>query len=69
MRINGARCNDIKRIAIFANIYDGAPNWNTTDGVVTADMPDQPRIEVRMTGGRNDKRLCGACCSKTSAGP
>ena len=59
MRINGARWNDIKRIAIFANIYDGAPNWNTTDGVVTVNMPDQPPIEVRMTEGRNDKRLCG----------
>lgn len=22
-------------------------------------MPDQPPIEVRMTEGRNDKRLCG----------
>ena len=59
MRINGSRWNDIKRIAIFANIYDGAPNWNTTDGVVTVNMPDQPPIEVRMTEGRNDKRLCG----------
>lgn len=59
MRINGAHWNDIRRIAIFANIYDGAPNWNTTDGVVTVTMPDQPPIEVRMTEGRNDKRLCG----------
>ena len=59
MRINGAQWNKIKRIAIFANIYDGAPNWNTTDGVVTVTMPDQPPIEVRMTEGRNDKRLCG----------
>lgn len=59
MRINGARWNEIRRIAIFANIYDGAPNWKTTDGVVTVTMPDQPPIEVRMTEGRNDKRLCG----------
>ena len=59
MRINGAHWAKIKRIAIFANIYDGAPNWNTTDGVVTVTMPDQPPIEVRMTEGRNDKRLCG----------
>ena len=59
MRINGAHWPKIKRIAIFANIYDGAPNWNTTDGVVTVTMPDQPPIEVRMTEGRNDKRLCG----------
>jgi tellurite resistance protein TerA len=59
MRINGAQWPAIRRIAVFANIYDGAPNWQQTDGVVTVTMPDQPPIEVRMTEGRNDKRLCG----------
>lgn len=59
MRINGAHWNDIARIAVFANIYDGVPNWQQTDAVVTVTMPDQPPIEVRMTEGRNDKRLCG----------
>jgi tellurite resistance protein TerA len=59
MRINGARWNEIRRVAIFANIYDGVPNWQQTDGVVSVTMPDQPPIEVRMTEGRNDKRLCG----------
>ncbi len=59
MRINGAQWSQIKRIAIFANIYDGAPNWLQTDGVVTVTMPDQPPIEVRMTDGRDSMRLCG----------
>ena len=27
LRINGARWNELRRIAIFANIYDGVPNW------------------------------------------
>ncbi len=59
MRINGAYWNEIARVAVFANIYDGVPNWQQTDAVVTVTMPDQPPIEVRMTEGRNDKRLCG----------
>jgi tellurite resistance protein TerA len=59
MRINGAEWQWIKRVAVFANIYDGAPNWQTTDGVVTVTMPGQPPIEVRMTEGRNNMRLCG----------
>jgi uncharacterized protein involved in tellurium resistance len=59
LRINGARWSELRRIAIFANIYDGVPNWQQTDGVVLVTMPDQPPIEVRMTEGRNDKRLCG----------
>ncbi len=59
MKINGAHWSDIRRIAIFANIYSGVPNWAQTDGVVTVTMPDQPPIEVRMTDGRDNMRLCG----------
>jgi len=59
MRINGAEWQWIKRVAVFANIYDGVPNWQQTDGVVTVTMPDQPPIEVRMTEGRDNMRLCG----------
>ena len=49
----------IRRIAVFAYIYEGAPNWAATDGVVTITAPDQPPIEVRMTEGRNDRGFCG----------
>ncbi|HEX8622644.1 MAG TPA: TerD family protein [Allosphingosinicella sp.] len=68
MRINGAHWNEIRRIAIFANIYDGVPNWQQTDGVVSVTMPDQPPIEVRMTEGRNDKRLCGIVLLENDGG-
>lgn len=68
MRINGAQWAQIRRIAVFANIYDGAPNWQNTDGVVTVTMPDQPPIEVRMTEGRNDKRLCGVILLENDGG-
>jgi tellurite resistance protein TerA len=68
LRINGARWSELRRIAIFANIYDGAPNWQQTDGVVLVTMPDQPPIEVRMTEGRNDKRLCGVVLIENDAG-
>jgi tellurite resistance protein TerA len=68
MRINGAHWNSIRRIAVFANIYDGVPNWQQTDGVVLVTMPDQPPIEVRMTEGRNDRRLCGIVLIENDAG-
>ena len=68
LRINGARWSELRRIAIFAYIYDGAPNWQQTDGVVLVTMPDQPPIEVRMTEGRNDKRLCGVVLIENEAG-
>lgn len=68
LRINGARWADIRRVCVFANIYDGAPNWQKTDGVVLVTMPDQPPIEVRMSEGRNDKRLCGIVMLENEGG-
>lgn len=68
LRISGAYWAGIRRICIFANIYDGAPNWQKTDGVVLVTMPDQPSIEVRMTEGRNDKRLCGIVMLENDGG-
>lgn len=68
LRINGARWSDIRRLVVFANIYDGVPNWQQTDGVVLVTMPDQPPIEVRMTEGRNDRRLCGVVLIENDGG-
>jgi tellurite resistance protein TerA len=68
LRINGARWSELRRVAVFANIYDGVPNWQATDGVVTVVMPDQPVIEVRMTEGRNDRRLCGIVLLENDGG-
>ncbi len=68
MRINGAKWSEIRRVAIFANIYDGVPNWAQTDGVVTVTMPDQPPIEVRMTDGRDNMRLCGVVLLENDGG-
>lgn len=59
MRINGRNWARIKRIAVFAFIYDGAPNWGSTDGTVTITMPDQPPVEIKMSDGPNGKGFCG----------
>ena len=68
LRINGAFWAQIKRVAVFANIYSGVPNWQQTDGVVLVTMPDQPPIEVRLTEGRDDRRLCGIVLIENDAG-
>lgn len=68
LRINGTQWAHIRRVAVFANIYDGVPNWQQTDGVVTVTMPDQPPIEVRMTEGRNNMRLCGVVLLENDGG-
>lgn len=54
LHINGAHWARIRRILVYAFIYEGAPNWKETDGVVTIHAPGQPPIEVRLNeeGGR-----------------
>ena len=59
IRINGKQFHRIRRLAVFGLIYDGAPNWDATDGIITIKLPGQPVVEVRLTGGDNTKRLCG----------
>lgn len=46
--INGTHFDQIKRVLVYAFIYEGVPNWAATDGVVTIDVPGQPTVEVRL---------------------
>lgn len=59
LRINGDRWAEFRRIALFAFIYDGAPNWRSTNGLVMIDMPDQPPVEITMKGGPDGLGFCG----------
>ena len=51
--INGAYFDKIKRVLIYTFIYEGAPNWAATNGVVTLEMPGQPPVEVKLDNGNN----------------
>ena len=46
--INGDHFDTIKRVLVFAFIYEGVPNWAATDGVVTIHIANQPPVEVRL---------------------
>ena len=59
LRVNGGRWSDVKRLLVFTFIYDGVPNWDATDGVVTVRVPGEAPIEVRLTGGSNTAGMCG----------
>ena len=68
IRVNGRHFDQIARLAVFALIYDGVPNWLATDGVVRMEIPGQPEIEVRMDEGRNESRLCGIALIENKGG-
>lgn len=67
MRINGGQWNNIRRILIYAMIYEGVPNWSSTDGVVTLYAPGNPDVEVRMEGTSNE-RLCAVAMLENDRG-
>lgn len=68
MRINGKHWDEFKRIIIFAFIYDGAPNWASTDGVVTIFVPNEPPIEVKLTEGSNRLGMCAIALLENDRG-
>ncbi|MCA1770599.1 MAG: TerD domain-containing protein [Halomonas sp.] len=56
--INGKHWNEVKRVMIFAFIYEGVPNWARTDGKVLISSPEQPEIEIRMDASGSDQNFC-----------
>lgn len=56
--INGDYLDQIAEIVFYAFIYEGVPNWSSTDGVVTLSIPGQPLIETRLEGDNNKLSLC-----------
>jgi len=58
LHINGDRWSGFKRILVYAFIYEGAPNWSETDGMVTLHIPGQPKIETHLTEGSNHLGTC-----------
>ena len=58
IRISGARISEIKRLLIFAFIYEGAANWREANGVVTVKCPGSQEIIVRMDEYGSNLPMC-----------
>jgi tellurite resistance protein TerA len=63
-----AYADRIKRILVFAFIYEGAPNWADAAGVVTLYPAVGPEIEVHLDDPRNGARICGVALLTGDAG-
>jgi tellurite resistance protein TerA len=69
LRVNGVMIDQIKRILVYAFIYEGVPNWAQTDAVVTLKCSGNEDIIVRMDEFSTDKTLCGlALLENTGSG-
>jgi len=58
IRINGNQVSRIRRILVYAFIYEGAPNWAAADGVATVTLPGHPDIEVRLDNPASGQGMC-----------
>jgi tellurite resistance protein TerA len=57
LHINLDHLNSLKRVLVFAYIYEGLPNWAAADGVVTLYPQGAAPIEVRLDETAN-KTFC-----------
>ena len=53
MRINGSQWHQLRRVLVYAFIYEGVPNWAAADGVITIYIPDSGPVEVRLDEASN----------------
>lgn len=56
--IDLSQANHIRRILIFAYIYEGTPNWAAANAVVTVFPQSGPQIEVRLDDHDPGSRMC-----------
>jgi tellurite resistance protein TerA len=68
LEINGDRWVDIRRVLIYAFIYEGAPNWQETDGLVRVLVPGRPEIEVRMNEFGDKRGMCAVAILENDGG-
>lgn len=56
--IDLAQVDRIKRILVFALIYEGAANWAAADGVATLFPAAGPPVTIRLDDPRDGARIC-----------
>jgi tellurite resistance protein TerA len=66
--INLGYANQIKRVLVFALIYQGAANWAAADGVATLFPATGPQVEVRLDETRDGARICGIALLESNNG-
>lgn len=67
LHVNLDHLDQIRRILIFAYIYEGVPNWAAADGVVTM-YPQGGEIAVRLDEARRGRIFCAVAMLSNQGG-
>lgn len=57
--INGGKISEIKRILVYAFIYQGAAHWKQADATVTVKCPNSEDIVIKTDSFKSRKKMCG----------
>lgn len=68
LRINGSRWDEIRRILVYAFIYEGVANWSQADGVATVKVSGHPDVEVRLDQARDGLGACAIAALENQSG-
>lgn len=68
MFIDLSRVSEIRRILVFAFIYEGVPNWASADGVVTLFPASGPQVEVRLDESDPGSPTCAIAMLENQGG-
>ncbi len=66
--IDLAHVDRIKRILVFALIYEGAANWAAADGVATLFPVVGPSVTIRLDDPRDGARICAIAMLESRGG-
>jgi tellurite resistance protein TerA len=68
LHINGDGWSKIRRVLIYAFIYEGVPNWAAADAVITIKAPDQPELVVRLDSHSDRAGICAVAMLENDGG-
>ncbi|MEM9756452.1 MAG: tellurium resistance protein TerA, partial [Pseudomonadota bacterium] len=68
LEVNGDNWSSLRRVLVFAFIYEGVANWQETDGVIRVLVPDQPEVEVRMNEYGSRYGMCAVAELRNNSG-
>ena len=68
IKINGDFWSQVKRMLIFAFIYEGAPSWSKADGIVSLKVPGQPELITRLDSHSDRHTMCAVALLENASG-
>lgn len=68
LKINGKYWPKLKRVLVFAFIYEGIPNWASANAISIIKIPDQPDLIVNIDSHSNHHNMCAIALLENECG-